>query len=120
MTIGIMLALLVAVEHFVIAYVEIFGNPVQQAKAFVMPLDFVERKEAKVALSNQGIYNAMLALTIVLAVFIFSGAILNQVILLLMIFICVVSLFGTFTVTKKIFFIQFLPAFFALILLFTQ
>lgn len=118
--IGFVLTFFVAVEHVAIAGLEIFGKSTLQAKSFDMPEKFVQQKEAKVSMANQGIYNFMLGVSIILAYFIFSGEILIKVWLLLLSFIVVVAIFGGFTATKKIFAIQMLPALLALIFLIIQ
>ncbi|KRL90427.1 DUF1304 domain-containing protein [Lactobacillus kalixensis] len=115
--IGVILTFIVAIEHLGIAGLEIFGKPETQAKAFDMTVNFVKQKEAKVSMANQGIYNAMLGLVIILSYFMFSGVVLTNVWAILLSFIVVVAIFGGFTATKKIFAIQMLPALIALILI---
>lgn len=107
---------LVAVEHIGIAILEMFVAPEKQAEAFDMPLDFVKQKNAQVALSNQGIYNGMLGVLILAMILFFTGAVLKTILILLMIYIIVVAVYGAVTVTKKILFLQGLPALIALVL----
>jgi len=107
---------LVAVEHMGIAILEMFVAPEKQAEAFDMPLDFVKQKNAQVALSNQGIYNGMLGVLILAIILFFTGAVLKTILILLMIYIIVVAVYGAVTVTKKILFLQGLPALIALVL----
>lgn len=116
--IGIIITMLVAIEHLGIALLEIFGKPETQAKAFDMSIEFVEQKAAKVSMANQGIYNGMLGILIIIAWCFFKGAALIAVWQLLLAFIVIVAIFGGFTATKKIFIVQMLPALIALILLF--
>ncbi|KRL80603.1 hypothetical protein FC57_GL001227 [Lactobacillus ultunensis DSM 16047] len=68
-------------------------------------------------MANQGIYNGMLGLLMILAFFIFKAPVLYTVWELLLGLIVVVAIFGGFTATKKIFVVQLLPALLALILL---
>ena len=56
--IGILLTIIVGIEHIGIMWLEIFGKPDLQAKSFDMDVDFVKQPAAKTALANQGIYNA--------------------------------------------------------------
>ncbi|GAK47854.1 putative membrane protein [Secundilactobacillus oryzae JCM 18671] len=116
-TLELVLAGIIAVEHLGIMGLEMFGKPEAQAKAFDMDVDFVKLPAARVALGNQGIYNGMLGVSILAALFLFAGATLVTVLSLLMVFVSIVALYGTFTATKKIFVIQFLPAFVTLLLL---
>ena len=60
--IGILLTIIVGIEHIGIMWLEIFGKPDLQAKSFDMDVDFVKQPTAKTALANQGIYNGMLNL----------------------------------------------------------
>lgn len=101
---------LVALEHLAIAGLEMFGNYKKQAEAFDLTQTFTRQHEARVSMANQGIYNAMLGIAIILSYFIFPAATLIKVWQLLMLFIIVVSVFGGFTATKKIFLVQTLPS----------
>ncbi|KRK63993.1 hypothetical protein FC72_GL000767 [Companilactobacillus tucceti DSM 20183] len=107
---------LVAVEHIGIAVLEIFAPAKTQAEAFDMPLDFVKQKNAQIALSNQGIYNGMLGILILAMILLFTGAVLKTILILLMAYIIIVAVYGAFTATKKILFLQGLPALIALVL----
>ncbi|MFC6323775.1 DUF1304 domain-containing protein [Companilactobacillus baiquanensis] len=107
---------LVAVEHIGIAILEIFASPKTQAEAFDMSEDFVKQKSAQIALSNQGIYNGMFGILILAMILFFTGAVLKTILILLMIYIIIVAVYGAFTATKKILFLQGLPALVALIL----
>lgn len=109
------LVFLVGSEHIGICLLEIFGKPDMQAKAFDMDKDFLKQKPARISMANQGIYNGMLGLVIILSFFIFPVAVLIKAWQLLLAFIVVVAIFGGLTATKKIFFVQMLPALLALI-----
>lgn len=109
------LVIVVAIEHLGIMGLEMFGSPETQAKSFDMDLDFVREKPAQTALQNQGIYNGMLGVTLLLSLFFLSGAPLLITLRLLTFFIMVVALFGGFTATRKIFVVQLLPALLAFI-----
>ncbi|WP_125710189.1 DUF1304 domain-containing protein [Companilactobacillus zhongbaensis] len=107
---------LLGIEHIGIGLFEIFGTPDKQAGAFDMPLEFVKNKNAKVAMANQGIYNAMLGVLILLMILLFTGATLKYILILLTSFIFIVAAFGALTATKKIIFLQGLPALISLLL----
>ena len=115
--IGIIITFLVGIEHIGIAFLEIFGNSQLQAKSFDMNIKFLEQKPAKISMANQGIYNGLLGLLIILVWFIFPFNWLLVVWQLLLGFIVIAGIFGGFTATKKIFLVQMLPALIALICL---
>lgn len=114
-TIAIILTFIVGIEHIGICFLEIFGKPETQAKAFDMSLDFVKQRPARISMANQGIYNGLLGLLLILVYFIFKAPIITIVWQLLLGFIVIVAIFGGFTATKKIFIVQMLPALIALI-----
>ncbi|GFZ26782.1 DUF1304 domain-containing protein [Lactobacillus corticis] len=116
---GIILTVLVAIEHIAIAWLEMFGQPEKQAKAFSMSLDFIKQPEAKISMANQGIYNFMLG---VLLIAIYATLLAHFQIMLLMWrlvlgFIVIVAAYGGFTASKKIWLVQLLPAAIALVLI---
>lgn len=114
----LLLTTIIALEHLCFMFIEMFAKPELQAKSFNLPLTFLKNPYAKSALGNQGIYNGMLAVTIILANCFIPHPQLKTVLILLMFYITTVGIYGTFTVTKKIFFIQSLPAMFTMFLLF--
>ncbi|WP_334333231.1 DUF1304 domain-containing protein [Companilactobacillus sp. HBUAS59544] len=107
---------LVALEHIGIAGLEMFAKPEQQANAFDMPLDFVKNPHAKVALANQGIYNGLLGILILMMILFFTGTTLKIILIMLMLYVIIVAVYGAITASKKIIFLQGLPALVALIL----
>ncbi|GEO57713.1 DUF1304 domain-containing protein [Companilactobacillus bobalius] len=109
------LVALVALEHIGIAGLEMFAKPEQQAKAFDMPLDFVKNEHAKTALANQGIYNGALGILILAMILFFTGTTLKIIMILLMLYVIIVAIYGAMTATRKIIFLQGLPALIALI-----
>lgn len=115
--IGYVLVLIIAIEHIGICFLEMFGSPETQAKAFDMEPSFTEQKAARISMANQGIYNGMLGIILILAFFMFGSFVLLRVWTLILGLIVVVAIYGGFTATKKIFAIQMLPALLALIFL---
>ena len=114
---GVILTLLVAIEHIGICCLEMFASPEKQAKAFDMDVNFTKQKAARIALANQGIYNGMLGVILIVAFLLFKAAILVQVWILILSLIVIVAAYGGFTATKKIFLLQMLPPLVAIILL---
>jgi len=107
----------VAIEHLGIMCLEMFGKPEAQAKAFGMPLEFVKRPEAHVALGNQGIYNGMLGLSLIALQWVITGRASLLATAILLIFIVLVALYGSFTAKKEIFWLQGMPALVTLLVL---
>ncbi len=115
--IATILVVVVGIEHLGIMLLEMFGQPQQQAKSFDLSSDFTKVPEVRVLLANQGIYNGMLGLSLLLSFWLFSGSVQYSVQLLLLSYVAVVACYGGFTATKKIWLIQFLPAVLAIITL---
>lgn len=102
--------MLVGIEHLGIMGLEMFASPAKQAKAFGLSEKYVQQPEARVSLANQGIYNGMLGLSIILTYWLFDGEIQVEIWLLLLTFVIVVAFYGGATVGKKVWFLQMLPA----------
>lgn len=115
--IATILVAVVGIEHLGIMLLEMFGQPQQQAKSFDLSSEFTKIPEVRVLLANQGIYNGMLGLSLLLSFWLFSGPVQYSIQLLLLSFVAVVACYGGFTATKKIWLIQFLPAVLAIIAL---
>ncbi|WP_434737658.1 DUF1304 domain-containing protein [Limosilactobacillus sp.] len=107
---------LIGIEHLGIMLLEMFAQPGKQAKAFDMEESFLRQKAARVSMANQGIYNGMLGLLLIVSQFIFTGMTAIMVGRLLLLFVAVVGLYGALTATKKIWLFQFIPAVIGLIL----
>lgn len=116
--ISTVLIAILGVLHIGIMCLEMFASPATQSRSFDMAPDFVKRPEAQTALKNQGIYNGMLGVLLLLSLFVLTGS--GQIITarLLSAFVLVVGIYGGFTATRKIFLIQALPGLLALISLF--
>ena len=112
---ALILTILVGIEHLGIMGLEMFARPARQAKAFGLPEEYVGQKEARVAFANQGIYNGMLGVSLIVSYWLFNGAILIKVWLLLLSFVIVVAFYGGLTVGKKVWAMQMLPAILAAI-----
>lgn len=103
--------------HIAIMCLEMFSKPETQANSFDMPLEFVKQPEAQTALKNQGIYNGVLGIVILLSLVMVNGAASIAVSELLAGFVLVVGIYGGLTATRKIFLIQALPGLIALLAL---
>ncbi|AUI72111.1 DUF1304 domain-containing protein [Companilactobacillus alimentarius] len=109
------LVALVALEHIGIAGLEMFAKPEKQAELFDMPLEFIKNKHAKMALANQGIYNGLLGILILMMILFFTGTTLKIILIMLMLYVIIVAIYGAATATKKIIYLQGLPALIALV-----
>mgnify|MGYP002607144361 CR=1 FL=1 len=107
---ALILTMLVGIEHLGIMGLEMFASPAKQAEAFGLSEEYISQREARVSFANQGIYNGMLGLSLIISYWIFSGAILIKVWLLLLVFVIVVGFYGGLTAGKKIWALQMLPA----------
>jgi putative membrane protein len=108
------LLIIVAIEHLVFGYVEMFGSAELQSKSFGFPAEELKNQHLKLALSNQGIYNIALGLLILVSVF---TALPSLGLIFLMAFVVIVGIYGGATVHKKIYLVQALPALITLVLL---
>ncbi|MBS1005227.1 DUF1304 domain-containing protein [Levilactobacillus brevis] len=111
---------LIAIEHLGIMALEMWGRPEQQARAFGMPITFVHQVHAQKSLANQGIYNGMLAVILILAQWLLPMPTSLITTALLLGFIVIVALYGSLTVKRQIFWLQGFPALVALIILLSQ
>ena len=111
-TFSIVLLLIIAIEHLFIAFLEMTANP----KAFGVDVEFLKQADARISMANQGIYNAMLAVIIILGQWVFTGTNTIYANLLFSSFVSVVGFFGGLTVNQKIYFVQMTPGLIALII----
>ena len=109
--ITLILATLVALEHFYIMYLEMCCIPSQQAaKVFRLPEEFMQQKRVQVMFSNQGLYNGFLAMGLVWAQCFAPEVATHSVTLLFLSFVIIAALWGAFTSHVGILLKQGLPA----------
>ena len=109
--ITLILATLVALEHFYIMYLEMCCIPSQQAaKVFRLPEEFMQQKRVQVMFSNQGLYNGFLAMGLVWAQCFAPEVATHSVTLLFLSFVMMAALWGAFTSHVGILLKQGLPA----------
>jgi putative membrane protein len=113
--ISAILVSLVGLEHLLIMGLEMFASPQKQADLFELSINYTQQPEAKVAMANQGIYNGMLGLLILVSYWLLPVSYHLVVTALLLLFVIVVALYGGFTVSKKVWLMQMLPAILALV-----
>lgn len=94
------LATLVAVEFFYIMYLETFATTSEKtAKVFGLSKEELARKSVNTLLKNQGVYNGLIGILILLAIFLFASKI---AVIILMIYIILVALYGGITSNPSI------------------
>ena len=102
---------IIAVLHFGFLYLEMFlwDKPAGR-RVFRMTEAFA--KESKTLAANQGLYNGFLAAGLIWGLF--AG---DEVKTFFLICVMIAGIFGAFTVSRRVLFIQALPALFALVLM---
>jgi len=111
------LIFLVALEHFYILYLEMYGTESKTAqKTFNLDLEFLKDERVKKILANQGLYNGFLASGLVWSLI---EATEYQVQIAVFFIVCIIcaAFYGSVTASKKIFMLQGVPAILALIAL---
>ncbi len=108
-----LLVLLTALLHFYFLILEMFlwTKPIG-LKTFRMSIESAQEKA--VLAKNQGLYNGFLATGLLLSPFVFGLEKSTFLAQYLLICVIVAGIYGALTVSKKIFFIQSIPAIFAL------
>lgn len=97
-------ATLVALEFLFIMYLETFATTSDRtSKVFGMSKEELARQSVNTLFKNQGIYNGLLGVLILLAVFVFSS---QTAVMILMGYIILVALYGSITSNPKIIFMQ--------------
>lgn len=110
------MVMIVAIEHILIMGLEMLAPRSVLAKAFDMSEQVVSDRNLRITLSNQGIYNGLVALALLLALFIPTGTVMKVLLLWFLGFVMVAAGYGALTVTKKIALFQGLPALITFIL----
>ena len=106
----------VAVEHLYILYMEMFAWETLGRKTFKQSLASELFTPTKMLAANQGLYNGFLAAGLIWSLFIDDLIWQKNVAMFFLICVAVAGIFGTFTASKKIFFVQTIPAVVAILL----
>lgn len=95
------LACLTALEFIYIFYIETLATASEKtSKVFDIPVPVLKEKTVALLLKNQGVYNLMIAVLILIAVFVFPSLVAVR---FLMAFIICVAAYGAVTSSPKIF-----------------
>jgi len=113
-TIANILVGVVALEHLYILYLEMFAWETKGKKAFKGSLRPELFAPTKVLAANQGLYNGFLAAGLIWSFFITDHEWSTNVALFFLGCVIVAGIYGAITASKKIFFIQAVPALLAL------
>ena len=109
------LILFVALEHYYILILEMYLNESETVQRnFGLEIDFLKDERVKKMMANQGLYNGFLATGLVWGL-IESGEFQFQIAVFFLICIICGAIYGSVTVSKKIFLVQGLPALMAII-----
>lgn len=113
-----LLILIVAFEALFIMVLEMFFTQTKLARnAFDLSKEYLQQKEAKVSMANQGLYNGFIGIGIIVSRFILPFDARNMALYLFIGFVIIAALYGAVTANKKIILSQGLPAIIALIAL---
>lgn len=105
----------VALEHIGFLWLEMFAWTTRGPKVFkTFPKDLFEPTKALAA--NQGLYNGFLAAGLIWSLFINDGEWQQNVALCFLIFVAVAGIYGAATASKRILYVQALPALIGIVL----
>ncbi len=108
----------IAFEHLYILWLEMFAWETRGRKIFKGALPGEMFKPTKVMAANQGLYNGFLAAGLVWTFFISDPIWKWNVAIFFLTCITVAGIYGALTASRKIFFVQAVPALIVLVLLF--
>ncbi len=113
--IGIILTIIVLVEHVYIMWMEMFAWETAGKKTFGKALSHDLFKPTKGLAANQGLYNGFLVAGLVWSFIISDPQWSINIRLFFLSCVAVAGIYGAVTATKKIFFLQALPALIAIL-----
>lgn len=99
---------LVAIEHLYILWLEMFAWTTRARKVFPLPKDLFE--PTKTMAANQGLYNGFLSAGLIWSLLIQDEVWAKNVAMFFLGCVIVAGVYGGLTVTKRIFFVQAIPA----------
>lgn len=107
---------LVAVEHLYILWLEMFAWETAGKKAFKGSLPDAMFTPTKTLAANQGLYNGFLAAGLIWSFCVSDAVWQTNIAMFFLTCVTVAGIYGALTASKKIFFIQAMPAIIALII----
>lgn len=113
-TIGQILIAIIALEHLYFLWLEMFAWETKGKKVFkILPPSLF--KPTKVLAANQGLYNGFLAAGLIWTLFITNDLWSFYISVFFLSCVTVAGIYGAVTASKKIFFVQALPAIITLV-----
>lgn len=106
---------IVALEHLYILYMEMFAWETLGKKTFKSSLPDELFKPTKKLAANQGLYNGFLAAGLIWSLFICEQIWAKNISIFFLGCVIVAGIYGALSASKKIFFVQALPAIVALV-----
>jgi len=106
---------IVAVEHLYILWMEMFAWETKGKEVFKKALPAEMFKPTKGLVANQGLYNGFLSAGLIWSFFIDDPKWQTNIALFFLGCVAVAGIYGAISATKKIFFVQALPAILAII-----
>lgn len=110
----------IALEHLLILYMEMFAWETLGRKTFKGSLKDELFTPTKSLAANQGLYNGFLATGLIWSLLISNKEWSENVAIFFLCCVVVAGLYGALTASKKIFFVQALPAIIALLFVLLQ
>ena len=108
------LIVFVAIQHYCILILEMFFNESKSVqRSFGLELEFLKDERVKKMMSNQGLYNGFLASGLMWSLT-ETGEFQFQIAIFFLICIVCAAIYGSATVSKKIFLLQGIPALLAI------
>jgi putative membrane protein len=115
-TIGAILIALVALEHLYFLWLEMFAWETKGKEVFKMlPQNLF--KPTKILAANQGLYNGFLAAGLIWTLFITNDLWSFYISVFFLSCISIAGIYGALTASKRIFYVQALPAIITLVLI---
>lgn len=111
---------LVAIEHLYIFYMEMFAWETLGRKTFRGSMRDELFKPTKTLAANQGLYNGFLAAGLIWSFFIQDTNWSVNVAIFFLVCVAIAGIYGAFTASRKIFYVQALPALVALLFVLIQ
>ncbi|RRK11246.1 DUF1304 domain-containing protein [Lactiplantibacillus garii] len=117
--IATIMAVLVAIEHFFILWLEMFNaDSDMAAAAFGVPRQLLKTPEVQTLFKNQGLYNGFLAVGILFSLFVMPAVASAGATLFFLACVMVAAVYGSVTASKSIIVVQGVPALIAFILVY--
>ncbi|MCL6220132.1 DUF1304 domain-containing protein [Zunongwangia pacifica] len=115
----VILKVIIVIEHFYILWFEMFAWETVGKKTFrSLPADLFPKTKALAA--NQGLYNGFLAAGLGWTFFIEDTYWQHNISIFFLLCIAIAGIYGALSASKKIFFVQALPAILTLLLIFIE